>query len=128
MHVISLGKNIYECKGGAHGMTHIIRKTYNIDDMKLLRLKKELKLDNEDFQEMMKQKITSLYDVKEIFDLKEFKMSEIFELREDGINFIWEPYEIAPYLTGVVEVFVSFEELKPFWKSNSKLAYLSLIK
>ncbi|EAH7030854.1 DUF3298 and DUF4163 domain-containing protein [Campylobacter lari] len=127
-HIISLGKNIYEYKGGAHGMTNFLRKTYSVDDMKLINIKNELKIESEDFQNMIKQKILSLYSENELFDIKELKMSEIFEVRKDGLNFIWEPYEIAPYSTGAVEVFISFDELKPFWKKNSKLAYLSKIK
>ncbi|EAJ6151489.1 TPA: DUF3298 domain-containing protein [Campylobacter lari subsp. concheus] len=127
-HIVSLGKNIYEYKGGAHGMTNFLRKTYSIDDMKLLRLKNELKIENEDFQNMIKQKILSLYNENELFDIKELKISEIFEVRKNGLVLIWEPYDIAPYSTGVIEIFISYDELKPFWKNNSKLAYLSKTK
>ncbi|WP_258107356.1 DUF3298 and DUF4163 domain-containing protein [Campylobacter lari] len=127
-HIISLGKNIYEYKGGAHGMTNFLRKTYSIDDMKLLRLKNELKIENEDFQSMVKQKILSLYNENELFDIKELKIGEIFEVRKNGLVLIWEPYDIAPYSTGVIEIFISYDELEPFWKNNSKLAYLSKIK
>ncbi|AJC86275.1 DUF3298 and DUF4163 domain-containing protein [Campylobacter sp. RM16704] len=126
--IISLGKNIYEYKGGAHGMMNYERKTYDIINMTLINLKMELKLENEDFKKLIKDKLFSLYNENELFDTKDLKMTEIFEVRKDGLVFIWEPYEIAPYSTGVVEIFIDFKELKPFWKKNSKLSYLSLVK
>ncbi|CAM4158981.1 DUF3298 and DUF4163 domain-containing protein [Campylobacter armoricus] len=126
--IISLGKNIYEYKGGAHGMMDYQRKTYDIINMTLINLKMELKLENEDFKKLIKEKLSSLYNENELFDLKDFKMTEIFEVRKDGLVFIWEPYEIAPYSTGAVEIFIDFKELNPFWKKNSKLSYLSLAK
>lgn len=124
--IISLGKNIYEYKGGAHGITKIQRKTYDIDSMKLIHLKNELKIENDEFINLIKSKLLKEHDKNEFFNIDEFKMSEIFEVRQNGLIFIWEPYEIAPYSSGVIELFISYEELKPFWRANSKLVYLSL--
>ncbi|TXE86358.1 DUF3298 and DUF4163 domain-containing protein [Campylobacter volucris] len=124
--IISLGKDIYEYKGGAHGITTIQRKTYDIDSMKLIQLKNELKIENDEFINLIKSKLLNEHDKNEFFNMDEFKMSEIFEVRQNGLIFVWEPYEIAPYSSGTIELFISYEELKPFWRANSKLAYLSL--
>lgn len=122
--IISLGKNAYSYTGGAHGMVNFQRKTYDISNMKLIDIKNELMLEDNRFQNIILQKIKEKYSEDDLFDTKNIKMTSIYEVKKNGLIFIWEPYDIAPYSTGVIEIFVSFKELKPFWRKNSKLAYL----
>ncbi|MCR6571910.1 RsiV family protein [Campylobacter insulaenigrae] len=124
--IISLGKNTYIYEGGAHGMNSMQRKTYDIDSMKLINLKNELKIENDQFVNMIKTKLLKEHEESDFFNIDEIKPSEKFEVRQNGLILIWEPYEIGPYSSGAIELFVSYEELKPYWRSKSKLAYLSL--
>lgn len=124
--ILSLGKNTYIYDGGAHGMMNIQRKNYDIDSMKLIQLKNELKIENEQFINMIKTKLLDKYMKSEFFNIDKIKLSGNFEVRQNGLVFVWEAYEIASYSKGIIELFVSYEDLKPYWKPESKLAYLSL--
>jgi len=42
--------------------------------------------------------------------------TENFILGSDGVTFIYNPYEIAPYAAGVIELTISNDDLKPIWK------------
>jgi hypothetical protein len=57
------------------------------------------------------------YFVGDAYD--KFEISENFGLTPRGIVFVYNPYEIASYARGMVEVFISYEELKPFLSENS---------
>lgn len=121
---ISLAKNIYEYKGGAHGMQFVQRQNYDLKNNKWLDLNEELKLDDENFKNFVKKKILQEKDRDDLYNLDDFKISSIFEIRKNGIIMIWEPYEIAPYSSGVIELFLNFEEIKPFLKDKSLLINL----
>lgn len=42
--------------------------------------------------------------------------TENFELGDDAVTFIYNPYEIAPYSAGPVELVIENDELKDLWK------------
>ena len=49
----------------------------------------------------------------EYFDT-EIKPCDNFYFVSDGIIFVYNPYEIAPYFAGVIEIYVPFHEIAPF--------------
>jgi len=42
--------------------------------------------------------------------------TENFRLADDGVTFVYNPYEIAPYSAGIIELSLSNDELKALWK------------
>jgi hypothetical protein len=51
---------------------------------------------------------------KAMFFVDEAELSENFFLSPQGLGFHWDPYEIAPYAEGYVEVLVPFGEIETF--------------
>ena len=47
-----------------------------------------------------------------------FELAEVFALERKGIRFIYQQYEIGPYMAGLPEVFLSKEEVKNLLKDN----------
>lgn len=41
---------------------------------------------------------------------------ENFELGEDTVTFVYNPYEIAPYAEGIIELVIDNDDLKDLWK------------
>ena len=52
------------------------------------------------------------------------ELPKLFFIEPNGISFVWQPYEIAPYSSGDIQVFMSFADLKNFVNKESALAYL----
>ena len=41
---------------------------------------------------------------------------ENFSIDEESITFVYNPYEIAPYDKGMIELTLDYDELKEIWK------------
>lgn len=130
----------YVYMGGAHGLE--TRNFYNFDlktgkvitekDLfkanfeselaKLIkaRIVEESKESNED------QKAEPIADLEETdFWTDSIKSNGNFYITDEGINYVFNPYEIAPYYMGQTEVTLPFSRLKSLLKPNSIIAYLT---
>jgi hypothetical protein len=47
-----------------------------------------------------------------------------FYITDESINYIFNPYEIAPYYMGITEVSLPYDRLEDLLKPNSLIAYL----
>ena len=118
----------YFFSGGAHGISSkkgsIFTKNgeqvflEKIIDFENLNLKKNLW---EKYQKSM-QKL----GLKESFvEYEDFFVSKTLSLDENGVVFIYQPYEVLPYSFGIVELSVNFDEIVDFGDfKRSKIAYL----
>ena len=52
---------------------------------------------------------------------EEFSVNNDFYLCPMGIGFVFDPYEIGPYVMGFVEVFVPFKEIAPAIRTDGPL-------
>ncbi len=52
------------------------------------------------------------------------KPNSNFYITDEGINYVFNPYEIAPYYLGQTEVTIPFKRLTNLLKPNSPIAYL----
>ena len=52
------------------------------------------------------------------------KPNSNFYITDESINYVFNPYEIAPYYIGQTEVTLTFERIKDLLKPNSPIAYL----
>jgi len=125
--------------GGAHGLE--TRNYFNFD-LKTGDLIKEKDLFKANYEfelaELIKKRIVEeskeYKDQKNsepIIDLEDtdywtdsIKGNGNFYITDEGINYVFNPYEIAPYYMGQTEVSLPFSRLKNLLKPNSIIAYL----
>ena len=129
----------YVDMGGAHGLE--TRNYYNFD-LKTGKLiaEKDLFKPNyvSELSELIKKRIVE--ESKEIKDSKDtepiisledtdfwtdsIKPNGNFYITDEGINYVFNPYEIAPYYMGQTEVMLPYNRLADILKPNSIIAYL----
>lgn len=132
---ITYEKNAYVFTGGAHGMpewgTASIRKS---DGVLLNEHILNERVSSNEFKQLLKQGVISYYKaLKGAYYQCEFQpetlQSEIFEevdinnlpipqskpfLTEDGVGFVYMPYEIACYADGQISFVLPYDILKPY--------------
>ena len=134
--IYSYGINRYVFMGGAHGLNNLNYYNFNL---KTGRLITEIDIFDEGFQqaliEIIKNRIieqnnedaslksiTSLEDTD--FWIDAIKPNGNFYLTDESINYVFNPYEIAPFYMGITEVILSYDKLKSILKSNNIIQYL----
>lgn len=108
--------NIY--LGGAHNMFNTRYDIFNLKTQKKIIL-------NDVINKASRNKLLALiktYNEAELkeygTDLNDLKVSENFYLAEHGLVFVYAPYEIAPFVYGIPELYVPYEELKDLIKAE----------
>ncbi len=112
----------YSFRGGAHGIQTLSQivfdaKTgeqvheadlfapgYEEPVAQLLRLAVKSAMEQED-PELM-----------QLVNLEEVRPNGNFSLHEDGVEWLFQPYEVGPYALGIVSATLSWEDLAPFVK------------
>ena len=119
--------------GGAHGLE--TRNYFNFD-LKTGKVisEKDLFVPNYEaaLTDLIKKRIVEeSTEIKTIEDLEEsiywtdsIKPNGNFYISDEGINYVFNPYEIAPYAFGETEVTLTYEQLKSILKPNSIISYL----
>ncbi|MEI8086143.1 MAG: DUF3298 domain-containing protein [Paludibacter sp.] len=132
------GIDRYVYMGGAHGLSN---RTYFNFDLKTGKVitEKDLFSDNslKAISELIKVRIveeskeTSEAGTPPIRDLDDtdfwtdsIKPNGNFYISDESINYVFNPYEIAPYYIGQTEVSLPFERISKFLKPNNPIAYL----
>jgi len=137
IYVYGIERYIY--MGGAHGLE--TRNYFNFD-LKTGNLITEKDLFKSNYlaelSEIIKKRIVE--ESKEMKETKEtepilsledtdfwadsIKPNGNFYITDESINFVFNPYEIAPYYMGQTEVSIPFNRLKNILKPNNIIAYL----
>lgn len=130
--ILSYSYERYAYMGGAHGNSSRLFYNFDLNNAKLL-LEKDLFIDNyqNSLTQLIKQQIVEdNAEMESVADLNEFhffedqiKPNNNFYVNADGLVYVYNPYDIAPYSTGQTEVALTFERLKPILKPNNALAY-----
>ena len=131
--LLSYSVQRYDYTGGAHGMT--------TDSCFTILLNKGRFLTQEDlFEDKYLDKISELI-IKQIakdnkvddpikleeegfFNVKEISPNSNLYATNEGITWIYNPYDIAAYAIGSVEVTIPYSELKPYLKAQHPLTAL----
>lgn len=129
----------YVNMGGAHGLE--TRNYYNFD-LKTGKLITENDLFKPNFKsglsELIKKRIVEQSkeekedkNTEPIISIEDtdfwtdsIKPNGNFYITDEGINYVFNPYEIAPYYMGETEVTIPFSRLKGFLKPNNIITYL----
>jgi hypothetical protein len=126
----------YVYMGGAHGLE--TRNYYNFD-LKTGKLISETDLFVDNYKELLSDLIKKRIveeskeseDNEPILDLENtdywtdsIKPNGNFYITDEGINYVFNPYEIAPYALGETEVTLPFDRLKGIFKAQNIITYL----
>ncbi|MBR1687657.1 MAG: DUF3298 domain-containing protein [Prevotella sp.] len=108
-------------EGGAHGINQLLTLNFDVKTGKLLTLRDVFVKGYETpLNELLLEALEKHVGVTDLKGLREndylYSMdifaSEHFILGEDGITFVYNPYEIAPYAKGKTELTLSYDALK----------------
>ncbi len=111
--------NHYEFTGGAHGHFYSMGYTFDLSTGELLSLDKIIKPNSvNQLIRICEQKILEMYAAKSLSDAGLFEdqldltLDQDYYLLPDALVFQFDPYEIAPYSMGNIEVALPFYEIK----------------
>lgn len=109
----------YTYTGGAHGMYGNVYYCLDVDEQKLLRLQDVLQIDSSKMETILEKNFRAQYNIgtqplsSVLFEDK-ISMTHNFYLNAKGIGFVYNPYDIAAYAMGPVNIFVPFSDIKPY--------------
>lgn len=107
--------------GGAHGSLNVLYYTINLNDLTTITEESIFKpnyykpLTSKIIEQLIKQ-----YEVdtpekllnEGFFDINDIAPNNNFWLNDDGIHYIYNQYEIAPYSMGPIEVSIPYEDIQ----------------
>lgn len=100
--------------GAAHGYGTIRYLNYDIVNHCVLTPENVFKPGNEKaIADLIEAKARAIYGEQQLFDDRITTFKDI-RITKDGIEFLYQPYEVGPYSTGTVEVPINRFDLKRF--------------
>lgn len=118
--IISMAITSYMNTGGAHGSLKISFLNFNASTGNLIPRQK-LITDSEAIKKIALPYFKEATKDKDIFEseLETFKLPENIGYNDEGIVFLYNAYEIAPYSTGIIEFEIPFNEIESYLTFNS---------
>ena len=114
--------------GGAHGSLRILYYTIDLNELTTIAEEDIFQPNYHQFlTSMIVEKLMEKYKVdtpeklidEGIFDINEIAPNNNFWLNEQGIHYIFNQYEIAPYSMGPIEVTIPYESISSIILPNS---------
>ncbi|MGF1924148.1 MAG: DUF3298 domain-containing protein [Bacteroidia bacterium] len=127
---LSLKYTHFDYTGGAHGNTAISFLNYNPTTNHVITLDSLiqggkmdalLKIAEAVFRKNEKLSATEPLENKYFFDKGKFSLAENFHVTDNGLVFLYNPYEIKPYSEGYTELTIPLSALKGIAKPNTIL-------
>lgn len=137
-YIYSYGIDRYVYMGGAHGLSNRTYFNFNLKTGKVIT-EKDLFTDNSRAALSGLIKMRIVEESKETYEAgtppirnledtdfwtDSIKPNGNFYITDESINYVFNPYEIAPYYIGQTEVSLAFDRIKKFLKPNNPIAYL----
>ena len=129
--VFSLTNTEFYYMGGAHPNSTTSFINFNLQTGEALELDDLFKPGFEDalnkvgekiFREKQKLKPgENLNEAGYWFDKNNFELNDNFLIKKKGLLFVFNPYEVAAYVYGAIEVFIPYKEIKDLIKDDSVL-------
>jgi len=129
--IVSLYSEVYSFTGGAHGNGGVYFANLNSQSGKRLLLSDLLVSDYKKEIDGVGEKIfrkdkaleaaENLEDAGYWFQNNKFTLNENFGIKNDGLVFYFNSYEIAPYAMGPTELFIAYSEIKNLIKKDALL-------
>ena len=120
VNILSYSVEHSDYTGGAHGSLNAL---YYIIDLKNLTTITEEDIFKPNYHNYLTSKIIKMlmkkYDVTEadqlmnegFFDINEIAPNNNFWMNDEGIHYVYNQYEIAPYSMGPIEIVIPFDEI-----------------
>jgi hypothetical protein len=122
--LLSLAYSAYNYSGGAHGYHGTSLQVYDLKNKKVLKLGDVLKGNyQKTLSAVLAKAVRRHFGLKpnqpltEVLFENKIEATENFAVTRKGIVFQYNPYEIAAYAMGEIQLFIPFEELKGFVKN-----------
>lgn len=120
--IICFTNSMYIYTGGAHGIPYIESMTYNLSTGERYALSDIAGIDEKVLKEKVSAAVTALVEndeaemywedaVQTAYEYTSYDAS-LWYLTDDGITFAFDPYLLAPYAMGFVEVTIPYSELE----------------
>lgn len=120
--LISVAYENYQYTGGAHGLGNTLLQVFDVNTAKTLTIQDIFKPGYEaSLRQVLEKHLRTAYDIPEgsalngdqgvLFD-PHLALTRNFYLTGQGVGFIYNPYEVAPYVVGPIELFVPFSEIR----------------
>ena len=119
----------YAFTGGAHGNYGTVYYNFDATTGKMIRLEDilieayeiPLKAIAEPIfkQNYLETGMTNYSDAGFYFENDVFKLTENFAITKEGLKFLYNPYEVAPYVLGQQEIIIPYVDLTELIKPNS---------
>ncbi|WP_018630823.1 DUF3298 and DUF4163 domain-containing protein [Niabella aurantiaca] len=116
--VLSVGNYAYT--GGAHGMYGQTMLCLDMKQKRALVLQDLLNIDSATLQPLLEQHFRTRYQIAgnkpltEVLFEDRLALTDNFYFTPGGIGFIYQPYEVAAYAFGLIDVWVPYTDLKPY--------------
>ncbi|MBS1782843.1 MAG: DUF3298 domain-containing protein [Bacteroidetes bacterium] len=111
--LVTLQNDFYEFSGGAHGNYGTLFHTYDLINKKELKLSDFIQIDSLTLQPIVERAFREQYRIKVknlsqvLFD-PHLATTDNFYITNKGIGFLYNPYEVASYAQGQINVFVPY--------------------
>jgi hypothetical protein len=126
--VLTLQLNSYVFTGGAHGYN--ARRFLNFDKKRGIELENwQLFQNRKAFQDFVEAKFreqeaipdeASINDTGLMFESDRFYLPENIGFTREGVQLLYNPYEVASYADGPIVLTLPFKEVEPFLAMNTK--------
>ncbi len=130
--ILSYSYERYAFMGGPHGNSSRLLFNFDLSNSNLIN-ESDLFIANytESLTMLIKQQIVEdNAEMESVADLNDFhffedriKPNNNFYITAEGIVYVFNPYDIAPYSTGQTVVLLTFDKLKPILKPENPIAY-----
>ena len=131
--ILSYSYERYAFMGGPHGNSSRLLYNFDLSNSHLIT-ESDLFTDNytESLTRLIKQQIVEdNAEMESVADLNDFhffedliKPNNNFYITAEGIVYVYNPYDIAPYSTGQTVVLLTFDKLKPILKPENPIAHI----
>lgn len=131
----SYAVSLYSFTGGAHGNNSV--KVGSLDLNTATRLGLASLFTDEKLPQvrsLLLQNLTKeqncatteeLTEKGDFFDIDQIDVTENFYIDDNGVNFLYDPFEIAPYSTGEITITISWQDLLPYLREDSPVLVLA---
>ncbi len=108
-----------EYDGGSHGMQWLKYLNYSLQDRKILTLRDIIKPDKmPELRDILVEQVRNKEDL--LVEASDINIPAQFRITTNGIEFVWEIYEIAPYSAGFVRTEVYCYQLEPLMTARGR--------
>lgn len=117
--IVVLEATIYAYEGGAHGNYGSSLYCFDVMNQRLLKLNDIITADSATLQPIVEKAFRTQYHItadslNEVLFDNYLAVNDNFYITDNGIGFIYNPYEVASYAQGQINVFIPFKSLDAF--------------